>query len=244
MDFKYHLGSSYSKCGSVDHEHLSPLGVQNCSPTPAETDLNLQFNKILCWFSVWEVLGKISDSLICLWLTIRSTFLCYSPVGMYAHTHSNKSPWNSFHPLWGPVWYLLFRLSEILMNQWNNFIVWCADCKRSLESRGAHSRHYWHFKPGSSWLWVCWPVYWRMLSSPPGFYPLGARGNPFSTVMTQTLDVSRSTHGAGGTKITAVWEPLIWMIQRLMLHINKGALRLYAPRVPLPPPSLTSEKHV
>lgn len=48
MDFKYHLGSYYSKCGSMDHQHLSPLGVQNCSPTPAETDLNLHFNKILC----------------------------------------------------------------------------------------------------------------------------------------------------------------------------------------------------
>ena len=173
MDFKYHLGSSYSKCGSVDHERLSPLGVQNCSPTPAETDLNLQFNKILCWFSVWEVLGKISDSLICLWLTIRSTFLCYSPVGMYAHTHSNKSLWNSFHPLWGPVWYLLFRLSEILMNQWNNFIVWCADCKRSLESRGAHSRHYWHFKPGSSWLWVL-----EHVEQPPWLLPSRCQGQP------------------------------------------------------------------
>lgn len=129
-------------------------------------------------------------------------------------------------------------------NQWNNFIAWCADCKRSLESRGSHSRHYWHFKPDSSWLWVCWPVYWRMLSSLPGFYPLGARGNPFSAVMTQTLDVSRSTHGAGDTKITPVWEPLIWMIQRLTLHINKGALRLYVSRVPLPPPSLTFEKYV
>lgn len=121
MDFKYHLGSYYSKCGSVDHERLSPLGVQNCSPTPAETDLNLHFNKMLCWFSVWEVPGKISDSLICLWLTIRSTFSYYNPVGMYAHTHSSKSLWNSF---------LSFR--NLDGNQWNNFIVWCADCKRSL----------------------------------------------------------------------------------------------------------------
>ena len=30
----------------------------------------------------------------------------------------------------------------------------------------------------------------------------------------------------GDTKITPVWEPLIWLIQRLMLHVNKGALRL------------------
>lgn len=131
-------------------------------------------------------------------------------------------------------------------NQWNDFIVWFVSFKRSLESRGSHSWHYWHFKPNSSWLWVCWPVYWRMLSSLPGFYPPDARGNPFSTVMIQPLDILRSTLGAGGwdTKMTPVWEPLIWMTQRSVPHMNKGALRLCVSYVPLPPPSHTFEKCV
>lgn len=127
-------------------------------------------------------------------------------------------------------------------NQWNNFIVWCADCKRSLaEVLTLGTTDIWSQIVLVVGVLAC---VLKDVEQPPSFYPLGARGNPFSTVMTQTLDVSRSTHGAGGTKITPVWEPLIWMIQRLMLHINKGALRLYVSRVPLPLPSLTFEKYV